>query len=356
MINLLSVDFVVGISLGTILGLLIGFIVKSFLSKNFAENTDSTIDYTQNLKDLKTAIEGYQTKNSEDRGAVKTLLTAVQTGQTQVKEEAERIKNTFISGGGQKQGVWGEMVLNNILTNNLGFKEGREFLTQESYSTDEGNLQPDVIINFPDGKSVIVDSKVSLTAWDEYANSSDQNVKEDSLKRHKQSLKNHIDNLNGKNYQGIKDLNTLDTIIMFCPNEKALELPDEGGKKLMEYALSKKVTLCGPSMLFYTLKVAEYFWNVDKQSKNISVVIELATKISNQSVDIYNSAKKAQDAIKKTSDGVTEVMDKIKDGKGSLLSKTVKMNKVGGLTPKKLPPNDVEEDDSNVEKIKTNGV
>ena len=137
---------------------------------------------------------------------------------------------------------------------------------------------------------------------------------------------------------------------------KALELPDEGGKKLMEYALSKKVTLCGPSMLFYTLKVAEYFWNVDKQSKNISVVIELATKISNQSVDIYNSAKKAQDAIKKTSDGVTEVMDKIKDGKGSLLSKTVKMNKVGGLTPKKLPPNDVEEDDSNVEKIKTNGV
>ena len=108
MINLLSVDFVVGISLGTILGLLIGFIVKSFLSKNFAENTDSTIDYTQNLKDLKTAIEGYQTKNSEDRGAVKTLLTAVQTGQTQVKEEAERIKNTFISGGGQKQGVWGK--------------------------------------------------------------------------------------------------------------------------------------------------------------------------------------------------------------------------------------------------------
>ena len=135
-------------------------------------------DYTQNLKDLKTAIEGYQTKNSESRGAVKTLLTAVQTGQTQVKEEAERIKNTFISGGGQKQGVWGEMVLNNILTNNLGFKEGREFLTQESYSTDEGNLQPDVIINFPDGKSVIVDSKVSLTAWDEYANSSDQTVKD----------------------------------------------------------------------------------------------------------------------------------------------------------------------------------
>ena len=98
-------------------------------------------------------------------------------------------------------------------------------------------------------------------------------------------------------------------------------------------------------MLFLILKVAEYFWKADKQSKNISNVIELANKISSQTIDIYNSAKKAQDSFKKTSDGITEVMDKIKDGKGNLLSKTAKMNKIGGLTPKKLPPADVNEDD-----------
>jgi DNA recombination protein RmuC len=349
MIDLSSTEFFLGI----ILGLLLGLVVKSFFSKK--EIKDNTDDYAKNLKELEKKIQEYQTTNSEDRGAVQTLLTLVNTGQTKVVEEAEKIANTFISGGGQRQGVWGEMVLNNILTNNLGFKEGREFVTQENYSTNEGNLQPDVIINFPDGRSVIVDAKVSLTAWDEYANSSDETIKEQALKRHKQSLKNHIDNLNGKNYQGIKDLNTLDTIIMFCPNEKAIsELPDEGGKKLMEYALSKKVTLCVPSMLFYTLKVAEYFWNADKQSKNISNVIELATKISNQAVDIYASAKKAEDAIKKTSDGVAEVMEKIKDGRGSFLSKVSKMNRIGGLTPKKIPPSDVGEDDDNEEeKIKS---
>tara|TARA_B100001175_G_scaffold155717_1_gene131955 strand:- start:354 stop:1394 length:1041 start_codon:yes stop_codon:yes gene_type:complete len=340
MIDLTSTEFFLGI----ILGLLLGLIVKSFFSKKEIKN--NTDDYAKNLRDLEKKIEEYEKTNSEDRGAVQTLLTAVNTGQTQVVKEAEKIANTFISGGGQRQGVWGEMVLNNILTNNLGFKEGREYATQKNYTTDDGNLQPDVIIYFPDGKSVIVDSKVSLTAWDEYANSSDEIIKEQALKRHKQSLKNHIDNLNGKNYQGIKDLNTLDTIIMFCPNEKAItELPEEGGKKLMEYALSKKVTLCGPSMLFYTLKVAEYFWNADKQSKNISNVIELATKISNQAVDIYASAKKAEDAIKKTSDGVSEVMEKIKDGRGSFLSKVSKMNKIGGLTPKKIPPSDIEEDE-----------
>lgn len=345
-INIFSIELLIGL----ILGLLLGFVAKTLYSKE--EKKEDTSDYAQNLKDLKEKIEAYEKTNSEDRGAVQTLLTAVNTGQTKVVEEAERIANTFISGGGQRQGVWGEMVLNNILTNNLGFREGHEFVTQKNFSTDEGNLQPDVIINFPDGKSVIVDSKVSLTAFDEYSNSDDESAKENALTRHKQSLKNHIDTLNRKDYQGIKDLKTLDTIIMFCPNEKAItELPNEGGKRLMEYALSKKVTLCGPSMLFYTLKVAEYFWNTDKQSKNLSNVIDLATKISNQAVDIYTSAKKAQDAIKKTSDGVTEVMDKIKDGRGSFLSKISRMNKIGGLTPKKLPPSDVVDDEEDQMKI-----
>ena len=339
-------DFIT-LSIGLILGIVIGAgaTVIYFKLNNKNQNEVDIESYSKNLDDLKRAIEGYQKTNSEDRGSVKTLLEAVQSGNKEVKEEAEKIANTFISGGGQKQGVWGEIVLNNILTNNLGFREGHEFETQKNYNTDDGNLQPDVIINYPDGKCMIVDSKVSLTAWNEYANSSDERIKEDALKRHKQSLKNHIDSLNKKNYQGIKDLKTLDTIIMFCPNEKALELPDKGGQKLMEYALSKKVTLCGPSMLFLILKVAEYFWKADKQSKNILNVIELANKISSQTVDIYNSAKKAQDSFKKTSDGIMEVMDKIKDGKGSLLSKTSKINKIGGLTPKKLPPVDVNEDE-----------
>ena len=341
-------DFIT-LSFGLVLGFFIGAGAIFIYFKLNNKNEVDIESYSKNLKDLEDAIKGYENTNSEDRGKIQTLLQAVQTGNKEVKEEAEKIANTFISGGGQKQGVWGEIVLNNILTNNLGFREGHEFVTQKNFNTDEGNLQPDVIINYPDGKCMIVDSKVSLTAFDEYANSSDERTKEDALKRHKQSLKNHIDSLNKKNYQGIKDLKTLDTVIMFVPNEKALELPDKAGLKLVEYALSKKVTLCGPSMLFLIFKVVEYFWKADKQSKNILDVIELANKISTQTVDIYNSAKKAQDSIQKSSLGVSEVMDKIKDGKGSLLSKTSKMNKIGGLTPKKLPPNDIEDDQDKID-------
>ena len=184
-INIFSIELIIGL----FLGLLLGFVAKSLYSK---EKKEDTSDYAQNLKDLKEKIEAYEKTNSEDRGAVQTLLNAVNTGQTKVVEEAERIANTFISGGGQRQGVWGEMVLNNILTNNLGFREGHEFVTQKNFNTDEGNLQPDVIINFPDGKSVIVDSKVSLTAFDEYSNSDDEATRENALTRHKQSLKTHM--------------------------------------------------------------------------------------------------------------------------------------------------------------------
>ena len=131
-------DFVT-LSIGLILGIVIGAGAIFIYFKLNNKNEVDIESYSKNLKDLKEAIEGYEDTNSEDRGAVKTLLEAVQTGNKEVKEEAEKIANTFISGGGQKQGVWGEIVLNNILTNNLGFREGHEFVTQKNYNTDEGN-------------------------------------------------------------------------------------------------------------------------------------------------------------------------------------------------------------------------
>ena len=119
-------DFVT-LSIGLFLGILIGAGAIFIYFKLNNKNEVDIESYSKNLKDLKEAIEGYEDTNSEDRGAVKTLLEAVQTGNKEVKEEAEKIAKHFISGGGQKQGVWGEIVLNNILTNNLGFREGHEF-------------------------------------------------------------------------------------------------------------------------------------------------------------------------------------------------------------------------------------
>jgi DNA recombination protein RmuC len=132
---------------------------------------------------------------------------------------------------------------------------------------------------------------------------------------------------------------------MFCPNESAISiLPRQGGSKLFEYAIKNKITLASPSIFYYMLKTAEYSWKADKQNKNVSDVIQLANLVSTQAVDIYGSAKKAQEAIANTSEKVSEIMGKIKDGSGSFLSRIQRMNKLG-LSPKKQIPIEVEDDD-----------
>ena len=340
MINLFSLEILIGL----IAGIFIGWVLKNILSKK--ENVG---DLASNLKSLEQKIDGFQTANATERGSIKTILQDIKTGEADVVKAAEDIKKTLVSGGSQSQGSWGELVLNRILTDNLQFTEGEEFDVHKSFNEEDGRKIPDVIIHFPDGRDVVVDSKVSLKAWDEYVNATEEREKEEALERHKLSLKTHIDTLAKKNYQGIKGIKTVDTVIMFCPNESAISiLPRQGGSKLFEYAIKNKVTLASPSIFYYMLKTAEYSWKADKQNKNVADIIKLANLVSAQAVDIYGSAKKAQEAIANTSDKVSEVMEKIKDGSGSFLSRIKRMNKLG-LTPKKQIPIavDDDEDDNN---------
>ena len=340
MVNLFSLEILIGL----IAGIFIGWVLKNILSKK--ENVG---DLASNLKSLEQKIDGFQTSNATERGSIKTILQDIKTGEADVVKAAEDIKKTLVSGGSQNQGSWGELVLNRILTDNLQFTEGEEFDVHKSFNEEDGRKIPDVIIHFPDGRDVVVDSKVSLKAWDEYVNATEEREKEEALERHKLSLKTHIDTLAKKNYQGIKGIKTVDTVIMFCPNESAISiLPRQGGSKLFEYAIKNKVTLASPSIFYYMLKTAEYSWKADKQSKNVADIIKLANLVSSQAVDIYGSAKKAQEAIANASDKNSEVMEKIKDGSGSFLSRIKRMNKLG-LTPKKQIPIavDDDEDDNN---------
>ena len=148
----------------------------------------------------------------------------------------------------------------------------------------------------------------------------------------------------GKNYQKIKDINSLDTVIMFCPNEPSISSLGDISRNIMDYAISKKITLVGPSMLYFALKTVEYFWKTEKQSKNVQKIIDLANKVSSQSVEIYDSAQSAHDSVEKSMEKLDAVMSKIKDGKGSLLSRILKMVKIGGLSPKKEIPHSIREE------------
>tara|TARA_B100000686_G_scaffold345023_1_gene428773 strand:- start:1403 stop:2449 length:1047 start_codon:yes stop_codon:yes gene_type:complete len=338
MINFYSPDIYIGIIIG---GLVVSIMINQFKKKE--KDSIDVNNFSSNIEEIEKTIKDIKKEASEERGSFKTILQEMKTEKGEFSKIALELKTTLISGGGQRQGAWGQMVLEHIL-DRLGFTEGQEYESQEAFSSDEGRLIPDIIIHFPDNRDIIVDAKVSLVAWDEYENSTDPKVKEDALARHRKSIKNHIDELSKKKYQDIPGIKSLDAVIMFCPNETAISSLGDISRKMMDYAISKKVTLVGPAMLYYTLKTVEYFWKSEKQSKNIMKVVDIANKISSQSVEIYETAKSAQNSITKTSEGMVDVMKKIKDGKGSLLSKVDNMNKIGGLYPKKQIPKDIEDD------------
>jgi len=328
MINFLSLEFLLGI----IVGCLIVVIIYQLTKRNIDNSSLET-----KISAIQTLLGSMKTEEDKRTGSINTALTDIKTVSQEISLRSQEIKNTLISGPGQKQGAWGQMVLEFIL-GKLGFTEGQEFQTQVSMKTDDGVTKiPDVIVHFPDKdgqRDVVIDSKVSLTAWNEYENSDDENIKEEALKRHKKSIKDHIDSLSKKNYQKELGIKSLDGVIMFCPNEAAISTLGNSSRLMMEYAIEKKITLVGPAMLYFTLKTVEYYWRAEKQSKNTQQVIKLAEEIGSISIKVYEGAKKSVESIKKTSDGIDEVMNKIKDGRGSLLGKVNKMEKVGGISVK----------------------
>ena len=328
MINFLSLEFLLGI----IVGCLVVVAIYQLTKRN---NDNSSLE--TKITAIQTLLGNMKTEEDQRTGSINTALTDIKTASQEISLRSQEIKNTLISGPGQKQGAWGQMVLEFIL-GKLGFTEGQEFQTQVSMKTDDGTTKiPDVVVHFPDKdgqRDVVIDSKVSLTAWNEYENSDDENIKEEALKRHKKSIKDHIDSLSKKNYQKELGIKSLDGVIMFCPNEAAISTLGNSSRLMMEYAIEKKITLVGPAMLYFTLKTVEYYWRAEKQSKNTQQVIKLAEEIGSISIKVYEGAKKSVESIKKTSDGIDEVMNKIKDGRGSLLGKVNKMEKVGGISVK----------------------
>ena len=328
MINFLSLEFLLGI----IVGCLVVVAIYQLTKRN---NDNSSLE--TKITAIQTLLGNMKTEEDQRTGSINTALTDIKTASQEISLRSQEIKNTLISGPGQKQGAWGQMVLEFIL-GKLGFTEGQEFQTQVTMKTDDGATKiPDVIVHFPDKdgqRDVVIDSKVSLTAWNEYENSDDENIKEEALKRHKKSIKDHIDSLSKKNYQKELGIKSLDGVIMFCPNEAAISTLGNSSRLMMEYAIEKKITLVGPAMLYFTLKTVEYYWRAEKQSKNTQQVIKLAEEIGSISIKVYEGAKKSVESIKKTSDGIDEVMNKIKDGRGSLLGKVNKMEKVGGISVK----------------------
>ena len=283
-------------------------------------------------------------KENNDLDSLKTNILSIQQSLQNFNLAQDRIENTLIRGGAQQQGLWGEFVLKNIL-DSVGLREGKEYETQKAYKDSDGNLQkPDVIVHMPGKRDIIIDSKVSLSAWHDYSNTKDQNAKAMHLKKFLEAVKNFVRSLSKDNYANLYEINTIDNVLMFIPIEPALLALYNEGVKIIEDAWQKKIIIVGPSTLPYLLKAVENMWRLDKQTKTIKDIAAAATDIYDKTVNVYESFNQANQSIDKAKDKMDEAKSRFQDGPGSLTKKVQKMKELGRLSTKKQLPIDSEDD------------
>ena len=283
-------------------------------------------------------------KENNDLDSLKTNILSIQQSLQNFNLAQDRIENTLIRGGAQQQGLWGEFVLKNIL-DSVGLREGKEYETQKAYKDSDGNLQkPDVIVHMPGKRDIIIDSKVSLSAWHDYSNTKDQNAKAMHLKKFLEAVKNFVRSLSKDNYANLYEINTIDNVLMFIPIEPALLALYNEGVKIIEDAWQKKIMIVGPSTLPYLLKAVENMWRLDKQTKAIKDIAAAATEIYDKTVNVYESFNQANQSIDKAKDKMDEAKSRLQDGPGSLTKKVQKMKELGRLSTKKQLPIDSEDD------------
>ncbi|MEI6086326.1 MAG: DNA recombination protein RmuC [Bacteroidota bacterium] len=294
------------------------------------------------LGDFKKKVEDTYERESKERFSLGKEIDRLVKMSEQVSQEANNL-STALKGNSKMQGNWGEMILESILEHS-GLTKGREYVTQEFIRDQSGNiikddqghgLQPDVTIYYPDQRKVIIDSKVSLVAWEQYVSESDLIKQEQAMKNHILSLRTHIDGLSKKNYP--KYAVALDYVLLFIPIEPAFLEAVKKEPLLWKYAYDKKIMLVSPTNLLAVLKIIADLWKVEQQNRN---AIEIAEKAGALYDKFHGFLTNMELVGKKLGDAQTSYDDAFKQlstGKGNIIGKIEELKKMGADANKQLP-------------------
>lgn len=263
-----------------------------------------------------------------------TRITELSKLNKEITEETANLTRA-LKGDQKKQGNWGEVVLQRLLEMS-GLKKGEEFETQSSFTEEGKRLQPDVIIKLPENKQLIIDSKVSLISYERAVNAQNDEDHEKYLKDFVISVKAHIDSLNKKYYQGLKELNSPDYIFMFLAVEGSYMMAMSNGLELYEYAVNKKVILVGPTNLLASLKTVALIWQQENQTRNALDIAEKSGAMYDKFVGFYEDLKKVGDQLERTRTSYDDAMNKLKDGRGNLVNRAQDIKKLGAKAKKDL--------------------
>jgi DNA recombination protein RmuC len=276
-------------------------------------------------------------KESIDRfSSLRQQLFMLNELNQQITQEAKNLTEA-LKGQTKTQGNWGEFILESILEKS-GLVKGREYLVQEVITDESGKrFQPDVIINLPENKSIIIDSKVSLNAYERYVSSDDENEKSKALRDHIISIRSHLKNLSSKNYQSIYNLNSLDFVLMFLPIEPAFALAVQNDSNLFNEAFEKNIVIVSPSTLLATLKTIASIWRQENQNRNALEIARQAGALYDKFVSFYNDLIDVGKKLEAAKLSYEEAMKKVHDGRGNLIAGVEKIKLLGAKTSKSIP-------------------
>jgi DNA recombination protein RmuC len=300
-------------------------------SKKFTEQNKSNIfdllkPLGEKIVDFEKRVESSQKDSIARNSALREQLENLQKLNVQMTREAENLTRA-LKGDSKTQGAWGEFILESILEKS-GLEKDREYTIQESFTTSEGRLRPDVIIRLPENKQVIIDSKVSLTAYNNFVNSENEQDKAIALKAHLISIRQHMKGLADKKYQNITD-GGLDFIIMFIPIEPAYILAIQSEKGLYEEALEKRIVFVSPTLLIPSLQLIKNVWKQENQNKNTLEIVRQVTALYDKFKGFADDLIDLGVQIKKSQTAYEGAMNKLSTGNGNLIRSVEKIKKLG---------------------------
>ncbi len=316
-------------------------------STKFTEQNKANLDQLLNplrvqIQDFRGKVEEAQKDSLAGRVELRGKLESLEKLNQQLTTEAQNL-TTALRGSSKTQGDWGEFILRDLLEK-AGLHEGEQYRFQESFgaATDDEGVRgkasrTDVIINLPGGRHLVVDSKVSLNAYTDYANAAAEDIRKNAIKQHLVSVRAHLDGLSRRNYHKLPGIDSPDFVVMFIPIEPAFLLAMQEGGELWREAYERNVLLVGPTTLLFVIRIVDNLWQQEQQARSVADIVDRGTKLYEKFVGFVSDLEDVGESLRKAGKSYEGAMGKLSTGSGNLVRQTEMLKKAGIRTSKQLP-------------------
>ena len=309
-------------------------------SSKFVEQNRTNLDLIlnplkENIKAFEDKVEKVYKAESDERNILKGVISELQIQSKMIQEDANNLTKA-LKGDSKKQGNWGEVILEKVLERS-GLVKDQEYRIQASLvSADGGRFQPDVVIDLPDDKHLIVDAKVSLVAYERSVSAETEEEREGYVKQHLASIKNHIQELSAKNYHELYKINSPDFVLLFVPTESSFSIAVQKDAELFNFAWDRRVVIVSPSTLLATLRTIASMWKQERQNRNVMEIARLSGSMYDKFVGFVSDMENIGKHIKNGQDAYDKALNKLSDGSGNLVNTSEKIKKLGAKATKQI--------------------